>query len=101
MYFMPYLSDSSSALRPYFVLISCAPRFAPTAAKLRAFGADALGPEIVARDTWRAANDGSSRLRYAPNARAFLFGRWLLPDRLYMAIVRAVFGLKSGKRRVK
>lgn len=75
--------------------------FAPTAAKLRAFGADALGPEIVARDTWRAANDGSTRLRYAPNARAFLFGRWLLPDRLYMAIVRLVFGLKSGKRRAR
>ena len=75
--------------------------FAATAVKLRAYGAKALGPEIVARDVLRAATDRSTRMRYAPNARAFLFARRLLPDRLYMTIVRIVFGLKGWKRPVE
>ena len=75
------------------------PEFAATAANLRSFGSDAPGPEIVARDVWRAANDGSSRLRYAPNARAFLFARRLLADRVYMTIVRKIFRLKGRPSR--
>jgi NAD(P)-dependent dehydrogenase (short-subunit alcohol dehydrogenase family) len=52
-------------------------------------GATAPGPEIVAKAIFKAATDGSRRLRYPVNARALLMLRWLLPTRLFMAIVRS------------
>ena len=59
-------------------------------------GATAPGPEIVAATIFKAATDGSSRLRYPVNARAILAMRRLLPTRLFMAIVRSqVLGSKK------
>ena len=51
-------------------------------------GATAPGPELVAKTIFRAATDGSKRLRYPVNSRAILWARHLLGTRLFMAIVR-------------
>jgi len=51
-------------------------------------GATAPGPELVAKAIYRAATDGSARLRYPVNARALLWARSVLGTRLFMAIVR-------------
>ena len=52
-------------------------------------GATAPGPEIVAKTIYRAATDGSWRLRYPVNASLFLWIRHLLGARLFMGIVRS------------
>jgi NAD(P)-dependent dehydrogenase (short-subunit alcohol dehydrogenase family) len=52
-------------------------------------GAKAPGPQIVAKAIFKAATDGSRRLRYPVNSRAILMLRRLLPTRLFMAIVRS------------
>jgi NAD(P)-dependent dehydrogenase (short-subunit alcohol dehydrogenase family) len=52
-------------------------------------GATAPGPQIVAKAIFKAATDGSRRLRYPVNAGAILMLRRLLPTRLFMAIVRS------------
>lgn len=56
-------------------------------------GATAPGPEVVAKAIFRAATDESSRMRYAPNARAILVLRRLLPDRLFHALVKMSVGV--------
>jgi short-subunit dehydrogenase len=52
-------------------------------------GATAPGPEAVAKTIFKAATDGSRRLRYPVNSRAILMLRRLLPTRLFMAIIRS------------
>jgi NAD(P)-dependent dehydrogenase (short-subunit alcohol dehydrogenase family) len=52
-------------------------------------GDKAPGPQIVAKAIFKAATDGSRRLRYPVNAGAILMLRRLLPTRLFMAIVRS------------
>ena len=51
-------------------------------------GETAPGPEVVAKTIYRAATDGSARLRYPVNARMLLWTRKLLGTRLFMGIVR-------------
>jgi NAD(P)-dependent dehydrogenase (short-subunit alcohol dehydrogenase family) len=51
-------------------------------------GADAPGPDVVARAIYRAATDGSRRLRYPANAAAVLMLRRLLPTSLFMWVVK-------------
>ncbi len=50
--------------------------------------AKAPGPEVVAKAIYRAAVDGSWRLRYPVNAGVLLWTRRLLGHRLFMAVVR-------------
>ncbi len=52
-------------------------------------GHTAPGPELVADAVFRAATDGSGRLRYPVNSRGLLVLRRLLPTRLFMALVRS------------
>ena len=56
---------------------------------MQRFGETAPGPEIVAKTIFKAATDGSWRLRYPVNATPMLLARRLLPTRLFMAIVRS------------
>jgi short-subunit dehydrogenase len=51
-------------------------------------GATAPGPEVVAKTIYRAATDGTARLRYPVNSSAILWARHLLGTRAFMAIVR-------------
>lgn len=53
-------------------------------------GEDAPGPEVVAKTIYRAATDGSSKLRYPASAQSsgLLFMRWLLPLQWFMGMVR-------------
>ncbi len=51
-------------------------------------GATAPGPDIVAKTIYRAATDGSARLRYPVNASALLWARHLLGTRPFMGLVR-------------
>lgn len=53
-------------------------------------GEDAPGPEVVAKTIYRAATDGSSKLRYPASVQSsgLLFMRWLLPLQWFMGIVR-------------
>jgi short-subunit dehydrogenase len=51
-------------------------------------GATAPDGTIVANTIYKAATDGSRRLRYPVNARAILTMRSLMPTRMFMAIVR-------------
>lgn len=56
-------------------------------------GATAPGPEVVAEAIFAAATDGSTRLRYAAATKGILFLRRLLPDGLFMSVVKkAVLG---------
>jgi len=54
------------------------------------FGANAPGPEVVAKTIWKAANDDSFRLRYASDflGRFTLFTRKLVPLSWYFGIIR-------------
>ena len=56
--------------------------------RLQKAGADAPGPEIVARTIYRAATDGRHRLRYPVNAAPILWVRRLLPTAAYMGLVK-------------
>jgi short-subunit dehydrogenase len=51
-------------------------------------GATAPGPEVVAQTIFKAATDGSRRLRYPVNSSLILWLRRLLPTRVFMAIVK-------------
>jgi len=51
-------------------------------------GADAPGPEIVARTIYRAATDGRHRLRYPANSASVLLLRRLLPTGVFMGLVK-------------
>jgi NAD(P)-dependent dehydrogenase (short-subunit alcohol dehydrogenase family) len=51
-------------------------------------GATAPGPELVAQTIYKAATDGSARLRYPVNANTILWARRLLGPRLFMGFVR-------------
>jgi hypothetical protein len=51
-------------------------------------GADAPGPEIVARTIYRAATDGSRRLRYPANSASILMLRRILPTSMFMGLVK-------------
>lgn len=51
----------------------------------------APGPEIVARDIWRAATSWWPTLRYQPNGKFAVFGRYLAPTWLYVRVVRRMF----------
>ncbi len=55
-------------------------------------GADAPGPEVVAKKMYEAATDGSKRLRYAvgSNAPLLLFLRRILPHSWFTGIVKSV-----------
>jgi NAD(P)-dependent dehydrogenase (short-subunit alcohol dehydrogenase family) len=52
-------------------------------------GETAPGPEVVARVIFKAATDGSRRLRYTANSASILWMRKLLPVRVFMAIVKS------------
>jgi NAD(P)-dependent dehydrogenase (short-subunit alcohol dehydrogenase family) len=57
--------------------------------QLKAFGAKAPGPEVVARQIGLAATDeDKGRLRYPVNTMGSLWLRRLLPERLYRSILR-------------
>jgi short-subunit dehydrogenase len=60
--------------------------------KLEAAGHGGATPESVARVIFRASTDGNRRLRYSANSAAILAMRRLLPDSLFAALVRRVFG---------
>lgn len=49
---------------------------------------NAPGPEWVARTIYKAATDGSNKLRYPVNSAAILWANWLLPTRWFQAIIR-------------
>jgi hypothetical protein len=51
-------------------------------------GADAPGPEIVARTIYRAATDGRHRLRYPANSASILLLRRLLPTGVFMGLAK-------------
>jgi len=55
--------------------------------RMRRVGETAPGPEIVAESIWKAATDGTDRLRYKPNGAPLMAMRRLLPDRAYRAVV--------------
>lgn len=52
-------------------------------------GADAPGPELVAKVIYGAATDGAATMRYAANSAAILTARKLLPDAAFFGIVRS------------
>jgi NAD(P)-dependent dehydrogenase (short-subunit alcohol dehydrogenase family) len=62
------------------------------------FGANAPGPEVVAKTIWKAANDDSFRLRYASDflGRFTLFTRKLVPLSWYFGIIRMLTERKSA-----
>lgn len=70
-------------------------------ANTQAAGANAPGPDIVARAIWKAANARSFRLRYPAGiqAAALIATKLLLPLSAFRAIVRSVVekGLKRGE----
>ena len=47
------------------------------------------GPEAVAKVIWQAGTDGSKRIRYQANSAQILALRNLLPDGLFMSVVKA------------
>ena len=51
-------------------------------------GAEAPGPEVVARTIFRTATDGRRRLRYPANSASILLLRRLLPTSVFMGIVK-------------
>lgn len=51
-------------------------------------GAGAPGPEVVAQTIFRAATDGSTKLRYPVNSASILWARHLLPLRAFMALMK-------------
>jgi NAD(P)-dependent dehydrogenase (short-subunit alcohol dehydrogenase family) len=55
---------------------------------MQSAGESAPGPEVVARAIFKAATDGSRKLRYPANSAAILTLRRLLPTRLFMGIVK-------------
>ncbi len=59
--------------------------------KLQKAGADAPGPEIVARTIYRAAADGRHRLRYPANSASVQLLRRLLPPGVFMGVVKWLF----------
>ena len=52
-------------------------------------GAEAPGPDLVARVIYTAASDGSSTMRYPANSAAILTARKLLPDAMFFGVVRS------------
>ena len=58
--------------------------------RMNAFGANGAKPELVAEAIWKAATDGSDRLRYpvGTDAKGLLFMRRLLPDAAYRSLMR-------------
>lgn len=62
---------------------------ARTVPNLQQAGQNAPGPEVVAATIFRAATDGSTRLRYPVNASLVLAARSLLPVRWFMALIRS------------
>jgi NAD(P)-dependent dehydrogenase (short-subunit alcohol dehydrogenase family) len=60
-----------------------------TLPNLQKAGETAPGPEVAARVIFKAATDGSWRLRYPANSAAILWLRRLVPGRLFRAIVRS------------
>ncbi|MFN7972849.1 MAG: SDR family oxidoreductase [Acidobacteriota bacterium] len=65
---------------------------ARTMPKMNEAGAKGATPERVAATIFRAATDGSVRLRYPVNAAPILLLRRLLPDRLFQGIIRTAVG---------
>ena len=57
-------------------------------------GANAPGPELVAKVIYRAATDGSGRLRYAANSLSLLLARRFLPDWAFHHMVKIALGVK-------
>ncbi len=55
-------------------------------------GATAPGGGLVAKVIYRAATDGSHRLRYSANSALLLTARKLLPDRVFNFLVRLAVG---------
>lgn len=56
-------------------------------------GANAPGPGVVADAIYRAATDGSKRMRYSPNGAAMLAFRRVASDRLFHTVVRKAVGV--------
>ncbi len=71
-----------------------------TVANTQEAGANAPGPEVVAKAVWKAATDSSYRLRYPAGVQAsiLLFVRRIFPFRLFRSMVRMVVekGFKSN-----
>lgn len=57
------------------------------------------GPEGVAKVIYRAATDGSSRLRYPAQPGPYLLLRGLLPDGLWQRLVGVALGMHAGSPR--
>lgn len=66
---------------------------------LQKAGAEAPGPEVVAEKVYRAATDGSWRLRYqaGKGAGAFMFLRRIMPTSWFNAVVRMVTEKKEDR----
>ena len=56
---------------------------------LRKAGATAPDGRVVAETIFEAVTDGSGKIRYPVNSRLILAARRLLPDRLFLALVRS------------
>lgn len=61
-------------------------------------GGKAPGPEIVAKTIFKAATDGSSKLRYPAGGQAkfILFFRKIMPGHLFNKVVSKTMGRRSG-----
>jgi NAD(P)-dependent dehydrogenase (short-subunit alcohol dehydrogenase family) len=57
---------------------------------LQSAGANAPSPELVAQVIYRAATDGSWKLRYTANSLPLLVLRRILPDAIFRTVVRSV-----------
>lgn len=57
--------------------------------KMQEAGEKGPGPEVVAKVVWKAVTDGSARLRYQANSQQILLARRLLPDRVFLKVVKA------------
>ena len=65
---------------------------ARTMPKMLASGREAPGPDLVANDIFKAATDGSTRMRYTPNSGLIMALRKILPDRWFFALIRGATG---------
>ncbi|NYF15433.1 short-subunit dehydrogenase [Microbacterium sp. AK009] len=63
-------------------------------------GETAAGPAVVAEAIGRAVDAAKPRIRYTVPfaAKAIVFARWLLPDRVFDAAVNRVFGVTAADR---
>ena len=68
-------------------------RFKHTDQRMKRFSARAPGPGVVADAIYRAATDGTARLRYLPAAGGLLALRRILPDRWFRFGIETALGV--------